>query len=287
MRHPVTSVRGPVQALSVILLFLPACQGQTDATARRAIDRAGAVDAANMAEVMLTLADPTEAVAYFSRALQDHPDNLDLQRGLAQSYLRANEPEKAVKVWQHVLAVAAEPAAEDRLHLTEVLIRSNDWTAAAAELNRIPPTYETFDRYRLEAMVADSRKDWRKADSFYDIASGLTPHPAGVLNNWGFSKLNRGEFAAAERLFTQALTYDPTLFTAKNNLVLARGAQRKYDLPVIVMDQTERANLLYTLGLTAIKQGDISVGKALLAEAIETHPQYFEAAVRSLAALEG
>ena len=35
-----------------------------------------------------------------------------------------------------------------------------------------------------------------------------------------------------------------------------------------------------------IKQGDLITGKALLADAIDTHPQYFEAAVRSLEALE-
>lgn len=85
----------------------------------------------------------------------------------------------------------------------------------------------------------------------------------------------------------QALTYEPTLFTAKNNLVMSRGAQRKYDLPVIEMTQTERAELYYTMGLTAVKQGDTSVGKSLLQNAVDTHPQHFEAAVRSLAALEG
>jgi len=35
-----------------------------------------------------------------------------------------------------------------------------------------------------------------------------------------------------------------------------------------------------------VKQGDITVGKGLLQNAIDTHPQHFEAAVRSLAALE-
>ena len=153
-------------------------------------------------------------------------------------------------------------------------------------MNQIPPTHETYERYRLEAMVADSKKDWKKADSFYEIAAGLTTKPAGVLNNWGFSKLTRGDYAGAEKLFIEALTYDATLFTAKNNLVLARGAQRKYDLPVLDMTQTERAELLYTLALTAIKQNDITVGKGLLQQAIDTHPQYFEAAARSLAALD-
>jgi Flp pilus assembly protein TadD len=199
--------------------------------------------------------------------------------------VRAGQPAQAVTVWGQVVT-HPEATLDDRVALADALIRSNDWDRAAAELNKIPPTHETFERYRLEAMVADSKKQWKKADSFYEVAAGLTTKPAGVLNNWGFSKLTRKEFGAAERLFTQALTYDPALFTAKNNLVMARGAQRKYDMPVIEMTQIERAELLYTLGLTAVKQGDITVGKGLLQNAIDTHPQHFEAAVRSLAALE-
>lgn len=64
------------------------------------------------------------------------------------------------------------------------------------------------------------------------------------------------------------------------------GAQRKYDLPLIEMSQTERAQLLHTMALSAIKKGDVATGKGLLKEAIDTNPQYFEAAVRSLRALE-
>ena len=107
-----------------------------------------------------------------------------------------------------------------------------------------------------------------------------------VYNNWGYSKLTRGEYAAAERLFVDALRFDSSMFTAKNNLVLARGAQRKYTLPVVPMTQTERAQLMHTMALTAIKQNDVSIGKSLLNDAIDTHPQFFEAAVRALEALE-
>ena len=135
-------------------------------------------------------------------------------------------------------------------------------------------------------MVADSNQEWKNADSFYEVAMGLTTRPAGVMNNWGFSKLTRGDFADAERLFGEAIRQDDTLFTAKNNLILARGAQRNYVLPVVPMTQIERAQLLHTLGLSAIKQGDVETGKGLLREAIETHPQHFEEATRSLRALE-
>ena len=107
-----------------------------------------------------------------------------------------------------------------------------------------------------------------------------------MFNNWGYSKLTRGDYSGAERLFGEALRQDPNLFTAKNNLVLARGAQRNYSLPVISMTQTERAQLLHTMALSAVKQGDVSTGEGLLREAIETHPQHFDAAARALEALE-
>jgi Flp pilus assembly protein TadD len=175
---------------------------------------------------------------------------------------------------------------DDKVEYADALIRTNNWDKAESVLNTIPPTHETFKRYRLEAMIADTKKKWDKADAFYEIAVGLTTTPATTYNNWGFSKLSRGDHPGAERMFVQALTYDKGLFTAKNNLVLARAAQRNYELPVVSMSQTERAELIYTMALSAIKQGDVTIGKGLLHEAIDTHPQHFEAAVRSLRALE-
>ncbi len=264
---------------------LSACQKNSDAEVQRALKDVNVIDESNLSDIMLTVGDPEEAVSYFNRTAEQNPDRIDLKRGLGKSLVRAGRQQEAVTVWRTVVA-HPEANSDDRIQLADALIRSNDWTNAEAELNKVPPTHETFERYRLEAMVADSKKNWKKADSFYEIAAGMTSKPAGVLNNWGFSKLSRGDAAGAEKLFVQALTYDPSMFTTKNNLVLARGSQRKYDLPVVKMSQAERAELLYTLALAAIKQNDVQVGKELLREAVETHPQHFEAAARSLAALE-
>ncbi|MDZ4089202.1 MAG: tetratricopeptide repeat protein [Tabrizicola sp.] len=276
MRHPVIALLclGSTVALS-------ACQNNSDAQVQRALKDVNVIDETNLNDVMLTVADPAEAVGYFTRTLEQNPDRIDLMRGLGRSLVRAQKPTEAAQVWRTAVD-HPDATPEDRVMLADALIRSNKWPEAKAELNKIPPTHESFDRYRLEAMVADSDRNWKKADSFYEIATGLTTTPAGVLNNWGFSKLTRGEHAGAEKLFMEALTYDPALFTAKNNLVLARAAQRKYDLPVVRMSQIERAELLYSMGLAAIKQGDVSVGKGLLNQAIETHPKHFEAAVLSL-----
>ena len=282
MRHPV------LLALCLTgTVGLTACQhGVSRSQADRAVADAAQVDQSNLSDIMLNVADPNEAVSYFRNALAVTPDRIDLKRGLAKSLSRARLYTEAKSVLNDILA-APGATDDDRLSLVDVMIRDNDWTGAEAELAKIPPTVETYERYRLEALVADSKHNWKKADSFYEIAVGLTAKPQGVLNNWGFSKLTRGDAAGAEKLFIQALTYDPTMFTAKNNLVLARAAQHNYELPVVQMTQEERAQLLYTAGLAAVKQGDLSNGKQLLQEAIDTSPTYFEAASRSLKALGG
>lgn len=280
MRHRV------IAALCLCTVALGACERSSDARVQRAIKDGNLIDESNLSEIMLTVSDPKEAVTYFQGAVEREPNRIDLKRGLAKSLIRAGQQQQAVALWEQIVA-SPQGTNEDRVGLADALIRNNDWARAEAELGRVPPTYETFERYRLEAMIADSKKNWKKADSFYEIATGMTTKPSGVLNNWGFSKLARGDAAGAEKLFTQALTYDPTLFTAKNNLVLARAKQRKYDLPVVQMTQVEQAELYYTMALAAIKQGDVTMGRSLLNRAIETHPQHFEAAVRSLEALGG
>ncbi|TNJ42020.1 lipopolysaccharide assembly protein LapB [Phaeobacter sp. B1627] len=267
-------------------LTLASCSKEIDKEAvERALQDVNVIDESNLNNVILNSSDPNEAVSYFQRSVAKNPDRIDFNRGLAGSLVRAKRYTEAVSAWQRVVALP-ESGDADRVDLADALIRTNDWAQAKTVLTSVPPTHETYKRYRLEAMVADSEKNWKAADSFYETAIGLTTTPAGVFNNWGYSKLTRGDYTEAERLFGEALRQDPNLFTAKNNLVLARGAQRNYSLPVIAMTQTERAQLLHTMALSAVKQGDVSTGEGLLRDAIDTHPQHFDAAARALEALE-
>lgn len=268
------------------LLLISACAEKNAAdTVERAFQDVNVVDESNLNDVMLTVADPNEAVTYFQRTVRENPDRVDVHRGLAKSLMRAKRYTEATGAFGKV--VAFEDSTDmDSVDFADALIRSGNWEKAEETLKAVPPTHETFKRYQLEAMIADANKAWDKSDSFYQTAVGLTTKPASVMNNWGYSKLTRGDYKEAERLFVDAIRQDPSLFTAKNNLMLARGAQRDYTLPVIPMEQVERAQLLHTIALSAIKQGDVEIGKSLLRDAIETHPQHFDEAVRALRALE-
>ncbi|MGB3406565.1 MAG: tetratricopeptide repeat protein [Jannaschia sp.] len=267
------------------VIALSGCNSLSNADVTRAVDGAAAAESDGIRDLMLTVADPREAVSYFNRQIDENPKDIEPQRGLARSLVRAGRQSEAVLAWRKVQD-HPESGDEDMVELADALIRTSDWAAAKVVLDSVPPTHETFNRYRLEAMVADSNRQWSRADSFYETAVDLTNKPAGVLNNWGYSKLTRGDTQAAERLFTEAITYEEDLFTAKNNLVLARAARRTYSLPIVPMTQEERAQLLHTAGLAAVKQGDVDIGRSLLQDAIDTHPRHFEPAVRALQALD-
>ncbi|MBT8153010.1 tetratricopeptide repeat protein [Epibacterium ulvae] len=275
-----------LSASLIAAIGLSACAPREKLDVEETLEELNVIDETNLNDVYLTVADPNEAVAYFARATSQAPDRIDLHRGLAQSLIRAKRNDEGANAWERVVEMDGANS-QDKLALADAQIRTNAWDAAKQTLDGVPPTIETYQRYRLEALVADANKDWKRADSFYETAVGLTTRPGRVLNNWGYSKLTRGQFTAAEKLFTDALRQDRSLFTAKNNLVLARGAQRKYSLPNVPMTQTERALLLNTLGLSAVKQGDVETGKGLLREAVATHPQHFEEAARALQTLEG
>ncbi|MEE4189266.1 MAG: tetratricopeptide repeat protein [Roseobacter sp.] len=281
MRHPYILSA----CIAGVFVVAGCASGPTDEeTVERAFQEVNVVDESDLSDVMNTVADPNEAIAYFQRTLKSDPTRIDIHRGLASSYVRARRFPEGALAWKGVTENKDSTPA-DSVSYADALIRSGDWATAETVLDSVPPTYETFDRYGLEAMIADANQEWKRADSFYETAVGLTANTAGVFNNWGYSKLTRGDFKGAEQLFGEAIKRDGTLFTAKNNLVLARAAQRRYTLPVVPMQQTERAQLLHTMALSAIKQGDLEIGRSLLRDAIETHPQHFEEAVRALEAL--
>jgi tetratricopeptide (TPR) repeat protein len=134
---------------------------------------------------MLNAASPDEAVAYFQRTLEEQPDRIDMKRGLAKASCAQGRAAEALPLWADIVA-DPRSTSEDRMEYADALIRNGDWDAAEAQLDLVPPTLESFERYRLEAMVADSNREWDRAESFYETAVGLTTRPAGVSEQLGF-----------------------------------------------------------------------------------------------------
>lgn len=243
------------------------------------------IEATDQTDIMLTLAQPNEAVAYFRRKLVKEPQNETYLRGLAISLNRAGRADEAAVAFNQ-LADAGFATPDDRIAFAETLIKNGAIEEAESQLAAVPPTVETYKRYLLEAIVADNNKDWKRADSFYDTARGLTAKPAAVLNNWGMSQMARGNLDDAAEKFQEAISFDPGMFPAKNNLITARGQLGIYRMPVIPMSEIEEAQLLYNLGVIAARNDELDIARGLFSLAVETHPQHFPEAADNLAALE-
>ena len=278
--------RQPGRVLVLVLFTGVAGCGALDNGKRPTLEGEMAViDQTGLNDIMLTMANPEEAVAHFRNALAREPDNPEFMRGLATSLVRAKQPQQAAPVFERLIGTG-KATTEDRLLYAESLVGAGAIPDAEKQLDQIPPTVETYKRYLLEAIVADHNKEWKKSDSFYETARGLTTKPAAVMNNWGMSKLARGDFDTAANYFQQAITFNPEMFQAKNNLVTARGRKRNYQMPVIPMNEEEEAVLLYNLGIIAVRQGDTDVARGLFELAVETHPQHYPEAADNLAALQ-
>jgi thioredoxin-like negative regulator of GroEL len=140
-------------------LVLSACADDGDQAVDRAFQDINVIDESNLNDVMLTVADPNEAVLHFARVTKQNPDRIDGQRGLAKSLIRAKRNTEGATAWQRVSEMAGATD-DDRVELADALIRTGDWDGAERTLDSIPPTHESFKRYRLEAMVADSKQEW-------------------------------------------------------------------------------------------------------------------------------
>jgi len=269
-------------AITVMAMGLSACESVSDKEDPLA---ASIIDEANLNDLMLTAADPSDAAKYFEQSLAREPDRADFRRGLAISLSRAKRYNEAARVFQELITLDQDQPT-DRLEYAFVAIRLDRWDDVRTLSQSFPDGLQTPRRYSVDAMVADQDNDWAAADTAYARAEKLSPQPAAVLNNWGVSQMARGDLAAAAATFKRAISFDARLFNAKNNLAIVRGLQGQYNLPLVPLSDKERAVLLNNLGIIAMRQGEEKIARGLFAAAVDAHPQHYASAADKLAALE-
>ena len=269
-------------AIAVTAIGLSACTSVSD----KEDPLAGSIiDEADLNELMLTASDPSDAAQYFEQALAREPDRADFRRGLAISLSRAKRYREAARVFQELITLDQDKPT-DRLEYAFVAMRLDRWDDVETLAQSFPDGLQTPRRYSIDAMVADQNNDWAAADAAYARAEKLSSRPAAVLNNWGVSQMSRGDLSAAASTFTRAVSFDSSLFNAKNNLAIVRGLQGHYNLPLVPLSDEERAVLLNNLGIIAMRRGDEKIARGLFAAAVAAHPQHYSGAADKLAALE-
>jgi Flp pilus assembly protein TadD len=140
--------------------------------------------------------------------------------------------------------------------------------------------------WNARGVFADFIGDWTMADDSYARAHELAPTNASVINNQGWSKLLRGEWALALPYFEQASALDGKSKRIADNLELAREAVAA-DLPKKAPGETdaEWAARLNDAGVAASLLGDKKRAIAAFTQALDASPVWYDRASNNLKAL--
>ncbi len=150
---------------------------------------------------------PKEAVKDYQSAIQAFPKHLGARIGLAESYIQANDLDKALAAF----------------------------TAAVQTFPDNPLVYNN------RGMFLQQRGKTKEAVADFSKAIELDPKFAVALTNRGFSSLNSGQHAAAEADFTTAIQLEPKAPLPYSLRGTCRLAQGKID--AALEDYQEAAKL--------------------------------------------
>lgn len=142
--------------------------------------------------------------------------------------------------------------------------------------------------WNARGTVADMLRDFDTADASYLRALELAPDQPEILNNLGWSRLLRGDWAGALAPLEKAAMRLPKAERVANNLELARAGIAA-DLP---QRRPGESNVLWATrlndaGVVAQIKGDRARAVAAFAQAIEARESWYERAANNLSAAAG
>lgn len=228
-----------------------------------------------------------QARAMIANAVKAGAQGPALDRLLADLAFASGDHAGALGRYQALLlAHPAEARLYERAGVSALRLR--DVRQAARLLDKaISLPGASWRAWNARGVAADFERDWSRAEAAYSQAEKLAPNRAEVLNNMGWSKLVRGEWAAAAALLERAAAADPKSRQIADNLELARAAISE-GLPQRRPGESEVdwAARLNDAGVVAKVQGDRKKAIAAFSRAIEVRSQWFDRAANNLAAVE-
>jgi Flp pilus assembly protein TadD len=150
----------------------------------------------------------------------------------------------------------------------------------------VAAAHPTWRAWNASGVLADFVHDWAKADESYSRAHQLAPNEARIVNNEGWSKLLRGDWAGAVPFLEEAAKQDPKSERIANNLELAKAALAA-DLPQRGAEESDHdwAVRLNDAGVVAELLGDKKRAVAAFTQALDASPVWYDRASNNLEAL--
>lgn len=227
-----------------------------------------------------------EAKLLIARAIAAGFTGAPIERLTADLDFASGRYSQALTAYQHLAGSPSKLTSDCEKGAISALELGRTGDAKPLVSCAVAAPHPSWRSWNARGVLADFTGDWATADDSYARAHQLAPNEARVVNNQGWSKLLRGEWAAAVPFLEQAVTLDPKSERAGNNLELARAALAG-DLPRRRAGESERdwAMRLNDAGVAAELLGDKKRAIAAFTQALDASPSWYDRASNNLKAL--
>lgn len=280
---------GQLLVLGSIVLTVAGCAGDPTGMAGGTADTGRQQVGADQRNAVLAQAEGDlrerkldTALNGFLSVLNAYPDDPRAHAGVAETHLALGNGELALKAYDAWPApMAGRADAFQGRGIAHLLL--GEEAAARADLTKAVEADPSLWRaWNALGLINDRIRNWAQADQCYQKAAQANPGAAEILNNRGYSLVQRGDYAAAVPLLNQALRLDPTLEAARNNLTLASALQGRYEGALTAIPADVLPVALNNVGYAALLRGDYASAEVYLTRAIQSSPRHFEKANENL-----
>lgn len=230
-----------------------------------------------LAQLYLKANDPDRAIAVLEAYLRGTPGDSKALVQLATAQMAKGRPARATQLMQDALRARDVP--ELRTVLGVSLLQSGDGSGARSELEasfkKDPKQLQAG--MGLMALYLREREPAKAAN----VANQLLrtqPNNAALLNIAGVAKAESGDFGGARRSFEHALALDKSLTAAQLGLArvdIATGALHAAEVRLKALQKVDERNpeVLYDLAVLAMRKGQTDEALALLRRSADVSPK--------------
>jgi Flp pilus assembly protein TadD len=227
-----------------------------------------------------------EAKLLIARAVAAGFTGAPIERLTADLNFASGNYVPALSVYQHLAASSAKQPSDCEKGAISALEVGRTVDAKPLVECAVGGPHPSWRSWNARGVLADFAGDWTVADDSYARAHQLAPQQAQIINNQGWSKLLRGDWAAAVPFLEQAVAMDSKSERIANNLELARAALAA-DLPQRRPGESEHdwAARLNDAGVAAELLGDRKRAVAAFTQALDASPAWYDRASNNLKSL--
>lgn len=141
--------------------------------------------------------------------------------------------------------------------------------------------------YNGLGVLADLDNDFTRAAQYYRLAQQIKPRSPLVANSQAYSAYLAGNWAEAERLYRQGISFDGRYEPLWRNYALLLARMGRYEQALSTFEQVEgRAEASNDVGYICLIEGKLDVAEQFFRSAIELSPAHYEMAWENLRRVE-